>query len=141
MPLKGRDRLRRRIMAMASPDVQRDIGRALFAGAQAVAVEAQLSITNGAVSGRYHTPSKPGEPPKNDSGVLAGNIEAVSISNEVAEVSSNADPYAAMLEFGTSRMAARPYLRPAIDKQREHVRRLIAKALNRAVRRGGNARG
>ncbi len=43
--------------------------------------------------------------------------------------------YAIFLELGTSRMAARPYLRPAVDAQRGAVAREIADALRDLLRR------
>lgn len=113
--------------------VVREVGKALFAGAEAIAVEAQQSITRGSISGKNHVPSKPGEPPNNDSGVLAGNIEAALVEPLKAEVSSNA-PYSVPLEYGTSKMAARPFMRPARDAKRREVTALVQKAVNRALR-------
>jgi HK97 gp10 family phage protein len=48
-----------------------------------------------------------------------------------AEVHVNA-PYAAALEYGTSRMAARPFLQPAIDKTRAEVITLFFRAIKSA---------
>lgn len=76
-----------------------NVGKALFVAADEVKVEAQISLTTGAVSGKNHMPSKPGSAPNNDTGVLANNIEAVQVGPLKAEVSSNA-PYAAIQEYG-----------------------------------------
>lgn len=134
--------------------VERAVGPALFAAGQEIAIEAQISITTGAVSGANHVASAPGEAPNNDTSVLANNIEvvqgnnkstgkhnkaAVSTGAEVytgdlkAEVSSNA-PYSAALEFGTSRIAARPFMRPAAIKETPTARKLVERAVKRAMR-------
>jgi len=113
-------------------DTTRFVGKALFAGGESIQVEAQLSITQGAVSGKNHVPSKPGEPPNQDTGVLSGNIETVQKAPLLVEVSSSG--YSAYLEFGTSKMAARPFMRPARDKKRAEVVALVERAVSQAVR-------
>jgi HK97 gp10 family phage protein len=123
-----------RLKGITGPEMVRQVGAALFAGGQEIQVAAQLSITDGAVSGKNHVPSKPGEPPKNDTGVLANNIETVLVAPLKVEVSSNA-PYAAALEYGTSKMAERPYMRPAVAKKRAEVTKLIRAAINSVLRK------
>lgn len=125
-----------RLKRLTSPEAQRQIGAALFAGGQEIEVEAQISITAGSVSGKGHVPSRPGEPPNQDTGVLANNIETNQVAPLRVEVSSNA-PYAAALEFGTSRMAERPYMRPAAAKKRAEVTALVRRAVDK-VSRGGS---
>lgn len=69
----------------------------------------------------WTTSSWPGTPPRNQSGQLLG-----SISQEFTEfgdayegrVTATAH-YAAYLEFGTRKMAKRPYLRPALEKHEQ----------------------
>ena len=112
-----------RLKKLSGPAMTREVGKALFNGGERIQVEAQTSITAGAVSGKKHKPSAPGDPPNNDTGVLANNIETVQIAPLVVEVSSNA-PYAAAQEFGSERKAgrtARPFAPsrkagPRIDK-------------------------
>lgn len=116
------------IRRLAGPEMVRRVGAALFAGGQGIQVEAQISITNGAVSGKGHVPSRPGEPPNQDTGVLGNNIETVQVAPLRVEVSSNAQ-YAAALEYGTSKMAERPYMRPAVAKQRGEVVALVRRAV------------
>lgn len=109
------------------------ITQALYVGAQGIQVEAQISITTGAVSGKNHVASVPGEPPNNDTGVLANNIEAEIVGPLHARVSSNA-PYSAALEFGTSKMAARPFMSRAAQLERPKVVELVVKAVNKMLR-------
>jgi HK97 gp10 family phage protein len=132
MAMRGREQLRIKTLALAGPTVIRNVGKALYAGAERIKVEAQLSITRGAVSGKGHVASAPGQPPNQDTGVLAGNIEAVQTGPLTAEVSSNA-PYSAPLEYGTSKMAARPFMRPARDRQAKAVRDLVTAAVKKAI--------
>lgn len=123
-----------RLKALASPEMKREVGRALFAAGELVQTEAQISITRGAVSGKGHVPSAPGEPPNADTHHLADNIETTQPAIDRVLVSSNAT-YSAPLEFGTSKMAARPFMRPARDKKRKEVQRMVQQAMNRVVRR------
>jgi HK97 gp10 family phage protein len=39
------------------------------------------------------------------------------------------------VEFGTSKMGAQPYLRPAVEQNRETVRELLGEGFNDAVER------
>lgn len=125
-----------RLRKLAGPTVSKEVSRALFAAGEMIAVEAQISITSGSVSGKNHVPSRPGEPPNQDTGGLGNNIEVVQRKPDLVEVSSNAE-YSAPLEFGTSRMAARPFMAPARDKKRREVEELIKRAVRRAVQNSG----
>ena len=130
MAVEGLDKLLRRMERLQSPAMRRDLSKALFAGGDIVRVEAQRSLTNGAVSGKNHVPSIAGEPPNQDSGTLGGNIETRQISSEEVEVSSDAE-YSAALEYGTSKMAARPFMRPARDKAVPQIEALLVKVINK----------
>lgn len=111
---------------------------ALYGGAQDIQVAAQISITNGATSGAKHVPSAPGTPPNNDSGVLAGNIEAATAGPLKAETTSNA-PYAGSQEFGSEKLnlPERPYMRPAAKAKRPAVRDRVVRAVDQVVRGRG----
>jgi HK97 gp10 family phage protein len=127
-----------RLKFMVSPEAKAGIGRALFAGGQLIEVEAARLITAGSVSGKGHVPSSPGEAPNNDTGVLARNIETVQVEVDLVEVSSNA-PYAAALEFGTSKIAERPYMRPAVAAKQAEVTDLVRRAVAH-IAKGGTVR-
>lgn len=124
-----------RLRRIRSPEMVRQVGAALFAGGNAIEVEAELSITRGSISGKGHVASAPGEPPNRDTGVLDGNIETTRTGPLTVEVSSNA-PHAAALELGTSKMAERPYMRPAAQKKRKEVERLVGRAVQKVVSGG-----
>ena len=134
----GGRRFRRTLGDLGGPEMRNIVGRALYAAGDLIATEAHISITRGSASGRKkgkhkHVPSKPGEPPNNDTGVLARGIETVQLAPLVVEVSSNA-PYSNALEFGTSKMAARPFMRPARDQNAEKARRIVIAGINRLLR-------
>ena len=128
-----------RLKFMTSPEAKRQVGAALFVGGQQIQVAAQISITEGAVSGKGHVPSAPGAPPNNDTAVLANNIETTQIEIDHVEVSSNA-PYAAAQEFGNSRLPARPYMAPAAAAERKNVTELVRRAVAH-VAKGGKVTG
>jgi HK97 gp10 family phage protein len=134
MALKGAKRHIDRLKFLASPLVEKLVTQALFNGAEQIAAYAQLLITAGAVSGKGHIASKPGEPPNNDTGVLADNIEASLYGPLKARVISSA-PYSGALEKGSSKVEARPFMRPARDAKKKEVRELVSKAMLVAVKR------
>jgi len=126
-----------RLKRLAGPNTTRLVGQALFVGGDLLKATAQQSITEGAVSGKNHVPSKPGDPPNQDTGVLGNNIENIQTGPLEVEVSSNA-PYAIPLEVGTSKMAARPYMGPAAHKTRPEIVRIVTAAVKRAVETSGS---
>jgi HK97 gp10 family phage protein len=116
---------------------ERNVTKALFAAGQLIENEAALSITRGAVSGKGHVASKPGEAPNADTHRLDRSIETTRIAPLRVKVTANSG-YAAALEFGTSKVAPRPFMRPARDKKKDEARDLVAKALNTALREAGS---
>ncbi|AFD25824.1 HK97 gp10 family phage protein [Deinococcus gobiensis] len=65
--------------------------------------------------GRVHRASAPGDGPAVDTGRLRQSIGIQRISPTHFRVGTNVI-YAPLLEFGTRKIAARPWLRPAVDK-------------------------
>lgn len=127
----GRELAHRRIRGTTGDAAMvSEVGKALFVAGNRIQVAAQKSITEGSVSGAFHVPSLPGEPPNADTHTLDRQIETVQVEPLKVEVSSNA-PYAAFLEFGTSKMAARPYMLPAAEKERAAAVQLVRSAVNR----------
>lgn len=124
-----------RLSRIRGPAMIREIGKAIFVASDLLKVEAQISITTGAVSGANHVASTAPNPPNNDTGTLADGIVNQKTGPLTAETSSNAD-YGAALEFGTSKMAARPYMAPAAEKTRPKAQRLVMAAVKRVVSGG-----
>lgn len=134
MPMQGRqkhvDRLK---MLSGQGRLIKAVGRVLYVGADTIRAHAFREISRGSVSGAGHVPSAPGEYPNRDTGVLQAGLRAELVKPLVAEVSSNA-PYANALEFGTSRMAARPYMRPSRDAKAGEVREMLVSEVNKIVK-------
>lgn len=118
------------------------VERIVASGLQDTMNTAKKSIQNNSGGGRTyekynprrtHTASSAGNPPNTDTGFLVSNIHVVvDLDGLGGSVESRAD-YSGFLEFGTSKMQARPYLQPALEenkpKIRARFRRLKAKGL------------
>jgi hypothetical protein len=104
------------------------LGRAVMAGAFILETAVKVSIAAASHSGRIygkHQASAPGETPAVDTGVYINSINTQLVSSSdasaYAEVGTG-DERGEWLEFGTSRMAARPHFRPAYDKKEQGIR-------------------
>ena len=94
----------------------------------------KVYYTNNKTKG--HHPSFPGNPPAPDSGNLRNSIR-YEVHNENKEVygivgsTQKEENYAVWMEYGTSdgRIAPRPWLRPAMIKNEDWIRRSTAKAV------------
>lgn len=133
MRVTGMKSHKARLNRIRGAAMTREVGKAITVAADLIKVGAQISITEGAVSGRNHVPSAPGLPPNADTHHLSNSITAQRTGLTTAEVSSNAE-YSAPLEFGTSRMAARPFMQPAADKNRKKATALVMGAVKRVAK-------
>ena len=112
-----------------------DIDKAARQTSLAVQRHAVKSIMRGNPRGRQykrgtkiHTASAAGQAPASDTGRLAGSILPPRRIARGYEVGTNLD-YGRYLEFGTTRILERPWLRPALDIERpkfiDRVRKLL----------------
>lgn len=112
------------------------VARALMQAGHDIEMDAELSITRGSISGPGHIPSAPGEPPNADTRFLDGNIETKLERPAPPKVSVTSHaPYSAALEYGTEKMEARPYMRPALEKNREAIAKYVKGGINAVIRR------
>ena len=79
--------------------------------------------------GKAHQASAPGEPPAIDTGNLVNSVFSEKSGPGQALVGASAE-YAEYLEFGTRKMAARPFLRPALEKARDYFISGIERLIN-----------
>lgn len=128
----GLERLERRMGREAADDVV----KAMRAGGLIVQGKAVRSIRNTPKTGRrykrgnaVHVASSPGNPPAIDTGFLVSSIEVRPIPNG-AEVGSRA-AYAKPLEYGTRKMAPRPFLAPALRDSVDEILTRVRAALRR----------
>src|SRR6056297_1304389 len=112
--LEGSKQLQAALRNM-SDEVRAEVGKEVLATAVKLRGDVVKSIQRGPASGRTyrkynprrtHTASAPGQPPMTDTGRLANSIEFDRQGDLTATVGSKV-AYAAYLEYGTSRMAAR----------------------------------
>lgn len=122
------------LQSFAGPQLRREVGAALFAGADDVRARSRRSITAGSVGGANHVPSAPGEPPNSDTQNLINSHETRQPAWNHSQVAVTAD-YAVPLEYGTSRMAARPFLGPATRDSKKQVQDRVTKAIQQAAKR------
>ena len=113
-----------------------EIARRLYAVGNKIEVDAEHSITDGSVSGKFHVPSLPGEPPNADTRHLDSNIETELADRHVPKVTVTSHAgYSAALEYGTEKMAARPFMRPALEKNKHLVAKAAALGVDAVLRR------
>ena len=108
-------------------DLKRLVGRAgnlvRETAVNSISREPKTGVTH-IKGGREVRRSAAGEPPAVDSSYLVNNIFLdVDADGLGATVESRAN-YSSFLEFGTSKMAARPFMQPALEANRAKIRRL-----------------
>ena len=109
-------------------------------GTMMVQNTAKESITKGGTGRTYqkynprrtHTASAPNQPPASDTGFLVANItmnvRKKSNGVVIGQVISSA-PYSEALEFGTTTMTERPFMQPALQKNKNKIEALFRKGI------------
>lgn len=81
---------------------------------------------------RTHTASAPKQPPANDQGFLVENITMevnTELDGSVVGKVISAAPYSKHLEFGTVNMTERPFMQPALMKNKRKIQALFKKGV------------
>lgn len=84
------------------------------------------------IRGKSHQASAAGEYPAKLSGKLAASV-GYKVANKRLTIGESAD-YAAYLELGTSKMAARPHLRPSVDRNIKAVQKLVEQEVGKVFK-------
>lgn len=140
MAMKGKDAHLRRLKKLSDPTGPAN--QVLQVLAEKIRTDAKNSLTTNSASGQsggkhQHIPSRPGEPPNNEFGGLSKGIIEQTFPLELrAEVRAETE-YSAPLEYGTSKMAERPFMRPARDKNLDFAKRLFAEKMSGFVKGSG----
>ena len=113
MTVRGGEQLQRNLARLAGAERRQAQRDGLEAGARIVETHVKISLSG-------QSPSSPGDPPGLDTGFLRNSVTVDSVTPTEAVIGPHAD-YAEHLEFGTSRMAARPFLRPALDEHEGEI--------------------
>lgn len=123
-----------------SDDVRRQVGEEVMSVALDMQADVKRSIARGSKTGRVyrrgnrtHQASAPGQAPASDTGRLVNSIEFDKLGMLSAAVGSHL-VYALHLEYGTRKMAARPFFRPAVEKMRKQFQKRLEIAVQRATR-------
>lgn len=134
-PSKGEAAHRKRLTAMQGQNLVHKLNKRVFIAADRVRGEAQFLIAKGSIQGKGHVPSAPGQSPNLDTGVLTAGVTA-RFTGPLRAVAESAAPYAVHLEYGTSKMAERPYMRPAAKTVRGRFTVDVRAAVNDTIRKG-----
>lgn len=138
--VKGGKALRDALSSM-SAEVQAEAGKAVLGSAVELRSDVVKAVHSGPASGRVykksnpnrtHQASAPGQAPQTDTGRLASSIFFDKVGDLTAVVGSSVI-YALYLEYGTSRMAARPFFRPAVERMKPKFQRRLELAIERAT--------
>jgi HK97 gp10 family phage protein len=138
----GLDKLQERARKLGV-NMATQMQQAVLASVLKIEAEAKTSLNTGGKSGVVykrrsvtHRASAPGEPPATDTGKLVSSIR----SNVRRDVDGAAlgtvlagAAYAKDLEFGTSNMAARPFMFPAAEKSKPEIEQFFRTAATRAL--------
>jgi HK97 gp10 family phage protein len=137
MIFRNTDALKKQIAKRLTTEAENEIKIRLFSSANLVEAEAKQSIQRGVKSGRIykrrsvvHQASAPGEPPASDTGFLVSNITKTAVEKSGTALSISVESkakYSKFLEFGTRKMSARPFLQPALEKNKTKIKGKFAK--------------
>lgn len=145
MNVEGMEQLERNMKKMADR-YGKAVSDALFVSGKVVEGDAKRSIqtqSSGGTVTRYrsgggsyqHVVSSPNSAPNTDTGALVRSITTEVISEDVFVMTGL--EYAPHLEFGTINMQqARPFLNPALEKNRRRISKLISDAMKKTTNRG-----
>lgn len=140
--MTGQDRIKRKFKSIAG-DGAEGVRGAIRGAALVVETTAKDLVRSGQKTGRIyekynprrtHRASAPGEPPATVQGRLLDQITHVLDADGFgANVESRA-AYSRPLEFGTVNMGARPFLHPALEKNKAKIKKVIGEAIKRATK-------
>lgn len=139
--LTGDEQVRQALSDM-SDGIRAEVSKAVVGTAVELRRDVVKSIQHGPASGRLyqkynprrtHRASAPGQPPMSDTGRLASSIVFDQEGDLTASVGSSL-VYALYLEYGTRKMRARPFFRPAVEEMRAKFNKRLEKAIAKATR-------
>lgn len=132
MTIKNLDTFKKNLHKKMTVNARKNAKIAITRGANLVENEAKESIMRGGSGKTYekynprrtHTASKSGQPPATDTGFLVSqitmNVKSNADGSIVGQIISAA-PYSKPLEFGTVNMDARPFMQPALEKNKKKI--------------------
>ena len=136
MSFKNLDAFKKRLKNRLDTNAHENAKSAVLRSTMLVEKTAQESIKHKGTGKLYqkynprveHRASAPNEPPATDTGFLGQNItmnvDVKSNGSVVGQIISAA-PYSKALEFGTVNMQPRPFMRPALRKNKNQIVRIF----------------
>jgi HK97 gp10 family phage protein len=136
MNFKNYNQFRRKLKKRLIVNPRHNATEAVDRGTNLVKNTAVESIMQGGTGTTYekynprrtHTASSPNKPPANDQGFLVSQIstsvKAQGDGSVIGQIISAA-PYSKALEFGTVTMIARPFMRPALNRNVRKIRQIF----------------
>lgn len=128
--------------------IRAEVRRELQRGALRIEATAAESIIEQTPGGRIypskgrkgamHAASPAGSPPNADTGRLHTSITTATVADTAERIAVETGtnvPYGAWLEFGTSKMAPRPFMGPAFDQHVAGTRDRVRAAVTRGARK------
>lgn len=141
MTVRNADKLIKKLQRLPL-DMRGGIGSALALSVIDLDAYAKQHISGGGRSGRTyrrrsvtHQASAPGEFPKTDTGQLVSSLFFRVGADKLSAFFGTKLAYGKYLEYGTSRMAARPWLRPTFKANVDKVTARVRAAVNEALRK------
>ena len=113
------------------------LGHELTEVAQVIATDAATSIIDGGISGSAHVPSAPGQPPNADTHDLDQSLHVGALIEVTSRIKTSViadSDHALYQELGTTKMEERPFLRPAVERQRKSTVKGLADTFNKQAR-------
>lgn len=126
----------------ASNEIREQVSEVVIGTAMALKADIAQRIQRGPASGRVyqkynprrtHQASAPGQAPMSDTGRLANNI-FFDTEGQMSAVVGSTIAYAVMLEYGTRKMAARPFFTPAVEAMRPKFAKQLERAISGAMK-------
>lgn len=130
----GKNVHKARLKRLKGSTLRDPVIRELYRVGEIVRKDAQESIRANGVPSPNHIVSKPGKPPNADTNNLDLSIDVrPNKAKTRVEVTARAE-YAAALEFGTARIKPRPFMRPALQRNRNQAVQGAVQAVNTQIR-------
>lgn len=133
-----------KMLRRAPVEVRAGIGKALAQSVVELDAYAKKNIQGGSRSGRVyrrrsvtHQASAPGQFPKTDRGQLVASLYFRVAADKLSAFFGSKLNYARYLEFGTTRMKPRPWLKPTLKANEATIVARLASAVADALRRAG----
>jgi hypothetical protein len=125
-------------------DVERAASQGVALGAESVLSTAIDHIMNDPKTGRIyrrrgveHQASAPGEAPASDTGTLVRRSTTEHDAGALVSTVFFRTAYAAALEYGTAKIAPRPYARVSLEEKREEIEQNIKDRVSAVLQRAG----